>query len=290
MSVTVMGLPPHLAELGRCVVMGIVNVTPDSFSDGGQFLDPVKAIAHGLAMARQGADIVDVGGESTRPGSARVSEQEELRRVLPVVKALTQAGVVVSIDTMRAAVAQAAVEKGASLVNDVSGGLADPQMPAALAQLRVPVVAMHWRGHGDVMHTQATYTDVVAEVVVELGQRLHELGNAGVDPQRVILDPGLGFAKEAEHNWQLLAGISALHTMGRPMLFGASRKRFLAPLVTAGPHDPTARDAATTALTAVLAGLGAWGVRVHQVADNADAVQVVQSLTHARFRLQEDQV
>lgn len=285
--------------------MGVLNLTPDSFSDGGQWVETETAIAHGLDMLAQGADIIDVGGESTRPGAQRVSEQEELRRVLPVVTALADAGAVVSIDTMRAATAQAAVACGARMVNDVSGGLADPGMPEAIAQTDVAYVAMHWRGHGDVMDAHAHYEDVVTEVVAHLRDRVSAFTQAGVDPQRIIVDPGLGFAKTAEHNWQLLANVDALAALGHPLLFGASRKRFLAqvvdqpraagqrhggdgqasfdhPLTLAGQAQ--ARDGATAALTAVLAGLGVWGVRVHEVRANLEAARVVQALTGARSR------
>lgn len=287
MSVQVLGLPPQLATLKRCVVMGVLNVTPDSFSDGGQFFSPEQAIAQGLRLVSQGADIVDVGGESTRPGAQRVSEQQELDRVLPVITSLAQQGVLVSVDTTRAAVAQAAVHCGAVLVNDISAGAADEQMPALLAQLPVPVVAMHRRGDSQDMDARATYTDVVAQVVQQLQQRMHVLQQAGVDQRRIILDPGLGFAKNPEHNWALLAHLDELHTLGRPLLIGASRKRFLADIVAGrgqSEHLPQQRDAATAALTAWVAGHGAWGVRVHEPSANADAVRVVHALHRASIQ------
>ncbi len=203
--------------------MGVVNVTPDSFSDGGAWLDPDKAIAHGLELAGQGADIIDVGGESTRPGAERVPEADELRRVLPVVEALASAGSYVSIDTMRAEVARQGLAAGARMVNDVSGGLADPQMPGVIAGSGVPYIVMHWRGHSADMYGPAVYGDVVAEVSAELGRRLTALTAAGVGSDQVILDPGLGFAKLPEHNWRLLAGLDRIATPpgSRPGVPGA---------------------------------------------------------------------
>jgi dihydropteroate synthase len=269
-------------QAGCCRVMGVVNVTPDSFSDGGTWLDPDKAIAHGLELAGQGADIIDVGGESTRPGAERVPVADELRRVLPVVTALAEAGSFVSIDTMRAEVAARALAAGARMINDVSGGLADPGMAAVVAAARVPYVVMHWRGHSADMYGPAVYTDVVAEVRAELGTRLTALVSAGVDPGQLILDPGLGFAKLPEHNWKLLA---SLDRIGRPpgfdrafpLLVAASRKGFLGKLL-AGP-DGRARsfersDDATVALTALAVAAGAWCVRVHVVPGNIDALRV----------------
>ncbi|KGM08757.1 dihydropteroate synthase, partial [Cellulomonas bogoriensis 69B4 = DSM 16987] len=233
---------------GRTLVMGVVNVTPDSFSDGGSWLEPDAAVEHGLRLADQGADLVDVGGESTRPGAGRVTPEEERRRVLPVVRALAEAGVVVSVDTTRAAVAAEAVSAGARVVNDVSGGLADPAMAGVVADADVGFVAMHWRGPSDVMDGLARYTDVVADVRRELTARVGALTDAGVDPHRVVLDPGLGFAKPGSDNWPLLAHLDALTGLGHPVLVGASRKRFLGHLL-AGPDGtpapPEARDAAT---------------------------------------------
>ena len=278
------GLPAALHGLDRCLVMGVLNVTPDSFSDGGAFLDADAAIAHGLEMAAQGADIVDVGGESTRPGAARVDADEEARRVLPVVRALAAAGVPVSIDTMRAPTAAAAVEAGASLVNDVSGGLADPGMARVVADAHVPFVVMHWRGHSADMAARAVYDDVVVDVVTELRTRLDDLAARGVDLESVVVDPGLGFAKEAAHNWSLLAHLDALQVLGRPLLVGASRKGFLGVLLAdaAGrPRPADRRDGATTALSALAAASGAWAVRVHDVAPSADAVRVAAAVRAA---------
>jgi dihydropteroate synthase len=272
---------PGLPSADRCLVMGVVNVTPDSFSDGGKWYGADAAIAHGLELAAQGADIVDVGGESTRPGAQRVSQEEELRRVGPVVTELVKAGVPVSIDTMRARVAEFALDAGVRLVNDVSGGLADPEMPRLVAAAGVSYVVVHWRGHSHDMYSRAVYADVVREVRDELTRRVNAVVGAGMDPGRIVIDPGLGFGKRPEHNWPLLAGladIAALAGGAFPVLVGASRKRFLA-MVLAGPGG-TPRpfdgcDEATVAVTALAAAAGAWCVRVHQVPANADAVRVV---------------
>ncbi|MFG1697751.1 dihydropteroate synthase [Nonomuraea sp. NPDC049309] len=261
----------------RCLVMGVVNVTPDSFSDGGKWFDPEAAVRHGFDLVREGADIVDVGGESTRPGAARVSQEEELARVVPVIRELAAGGVVVSVDTMRAEVAQAAVEAGARLVNDVSGGLADPEMPRVVAATGVAYVVMHWRGHSHDMDSRAIYTDVVTEVREELSKRVDLVLAEGVTEEQIVLDPGLGFAKNAEHNWALLAGIPRLAELGFPLLIGASRKRFLGRLLADpdGTPRPFSRcDDATLAVTALAAQAGAWCVRVHEVRPNADAVRV----------------
>jgi dihydropteroate synthase len=277
---TAAGNLPGLPDADRCLVMGVVNVTPDSFSDGGLWYGADAAIAHGLDLVAQGADIVDVGGESTRPGAQRISAAEELRRVGPVVTGLVQAGVPVSIDTMRAQVAEFALGAGARLVNDVSGGLADPAMPALVAAAGVCYVVMHWRGHSRQMYSRAVYADVVAEVRDELARRVDAVIAAGVDPGHIVLDPGLGFGKRPEHNWPLLAGLADVARLAGgtfPVLVGASRKRFLGNLL-AGP-DGTPRpfeacDGATVAITALAAAAGAWCVRVHQVPLNADAVRV----------------
>ncbi len=271
----------RLPAPGRTLVMGILNVTPDSFSDGGQYLDVEAAVAHGLALFADGADLVDVGGESTRPGAQRASVETELARVLPVVGRLTAAGVPVSVDTMRAEVAVASVAAGAVLVNDVSGGLADPEMLPAVAGLDVDYVAMHWRGHSDRMADLADYGDVVADVTTELAERLAAAIAAGVAEDRVILDPGLGFAKTAEHNWALLRGLPSLAALGRPLLVGASRKRFLGELL-AGPDGPRpvgARDDAGLAITALLAASGVWGVRTHTARPQRDAISVAARLS-----------
>ena len=262
--------------------MGVVNVTPDSFSDGGQWFCADAAIEHGLAMASQGADIIDVGGESTRPGADRITEAEELRRVGPVVTALASAGVPVSIDTMRAPVAELALAAGARLVNDVSGGLADPRMTGLVVEAQVPFVVMHWRGRSADMLDRAVYRDVVGEVRDELAERVRALTAAGMDPARLIVDPGLGFAKLADHNWALLARlaeIGCLTGQDAPLrvLVGASRKRFIGRLLAAGETEPrpfAACDDATVALTALAAAAGAWCVRVHAVPGNLDAVTV----------------
>ena len=257
-------------ELGRTRVMGIVNVTPDSFSDAHLH----DALAHGRQLLAEGADLLDVGGESTRPGAARVSADEELSRVLPVIHGLVEAGAVVSVDTMRAEVVGAAVAAGASMVNDVSGGLADPEMLPLVASLGVPYVAMHWRGHSADMQTRAVYADVVAEVCAELSTRRDAAAAAGIAD--VVLDPGLGFAKDADHNWALLRALPRLTELGRPLLVGASRKAFLGALLDGRPA--AGRDAATAALTVLAAQAGAWGVRVHDVAPSADAVRVAAAL------------
>jgi dihydropteroate synthase len=274
------GLPEPLraASTYRALVMGVLNVTPDSFSDGGSWLDPDVAVAHGLALHGRGADLVDVGGESTRPGAARVPVAEELHRVLPVVRALAVAGVAVSIDTMRAEVALAAVEAGAVLVNDVSGGLGDPDMLTAVAGLPVPYVAMHWRGHSRQMQQLAHYDDVVTDVRDELAARLAAATAAGIDPARVVLDPGLGFAKDSNHNWELLRHLDVLCALGRPVLVGASRKRCLGDLLSAGgraPRPVTERDDATDAVSALAIAAGAWCVRVHDVHGSLDTTMVV---------------
>jgi len=278
------GLPERLASLDRCLVMGVLNTTPDSFSDGGRYLDVDRAIAHGLAMAAAGADLVDVGGESTRPGAVRVPADEEQARVLPVVRALADAGVAVSIDTMRGSTARAAVGAGACLVNDVSGGLADPDMLATVAALRVPYVAMHWRGHSERMNDLAVYDDVVVDVASELAARVAAAVHAGVELDAVVVDPGLGFAKDADHNWALLRGLDHLLGLGLPVLVGASRKRFLGSLLADGdePRPLEGRDDATDAITALAAAAGAWCVRVHDVRGSRDAVEVAAAWARGR--------
>lgn len=266
------GAPVH-----RALVMGVLNVTPDSFSDGGRWTDADAAVQHGRDLVAAGADLVDVGGESTRPGAARVGVDEELRRVVPVVQRLAGEGVVVSVDTMRAAVAAAALDAGAALVNDVSGGLADPRMAALVAERGVPYVAMHWRGHSDVMDRAASYRDVVDDVRRELSDRVEALLGAGVRREQLALDPGLGFAKHAEHDWALLAGLDRLADLGLPLLVGASRKRFVGAVLAGedGVAVPAGeRDAATAAISALAAASGAWCVRVHDVRPSADAVRV----------------
>ena len=277
-------LSPAL-DVGRCRVMGIVNVTPDSFSDGGRYVDDSAATEPGLSLVRQGADLVDVGGESTRPGAGRVSEQEELRRVVPVVGALCSAGATVSIDTMRASVAGAAVDAGATLVNDVSGGLADPDMLPFLAEADVQCVLMHWRAHSKLMQERAGYRSVVEDVRSELAGRCDAAVAAGINPDRIILDPGLGFAKTSEHNWSVLARLPRLMSLGFPLLVGASRKRFLAECVDYGDLDdgrPVDRDDASAALATIAAMAGVWGVRVHHVPAAAAGSRVAARLTAER--------
>ncbi|MFJ4676653.1 dihydropteroate synthase [Kitasatospora sp. NPDC088783] len=279
---------PGLPVLERCAVMGVVNVTPDSFSDGGLWLDPARAVAHGLDLVARGADLVDVGGESTRPGAVRVTEAEELRRVVPVVTELARAGAVVSVDTMRAGVAAAALAAGARLVNDVSGGLADPEMAGVVADTGAPFVVMHWRGQSADMDARAVYGDVVADVVRELTVRVEELLAAGVKEEQLILDPGLGFAKTGAHNWALLGRLDALTAMGRPVLVAASRKRFLGTLLanpeTGELRPARQRDDATAAVSVLAARAGAWAVRVHDVSGTADAVRVVAAWQQAAQR------
>jgi len=281
----VLGLPPRLRGSGRALVLGVLNVTPDSFSDGGRYFAPDAAVMHGRTLREQGADLVDVGGESTRPGAVRIEAHEELARVLPVVRGLVAADVAVSIDTMRAEVAVAAVAAGAALVNDVSGGLADPDMLTTVAGLGVPYVAMHWRGPSEHMTDLAHYDDVVGEVRHELSARLDAAVAAGIDPQRVVLDPGIGFAKHAEHDWALLANLDALRSLGRPLLVGVSRKRFLGALLRDADGvvpPPMARDLATSVLSGMCAQAGVWGVRVHDVCGAREAVAVAAALTEAR--------
>ncbi|MEU8569403.1 dihydropteroate synthase [Streptomyces pathocidini] len=274
----VAGLP----EWDRCAVMGVVNVTPDSFSDGGHWFDTTAAVKRGLDLAAAGADLVDVGGESTRPGATRVDEAEELRRVIPVVRGLAAEGVVVSVDTMRATVAEQAVAAGAVLVNDVSGGLADPAMVPVVAAAQVPFVVMHWRGFSEDMNSRAVYGDVVAEVLAELRQRMDAVVDGGVAPERIVIDPGLGFAKQADHDLALVAHLGELRGLGRPLLVAASRKRFLGRVLAGedggAPPPARERDAATAAVSAIAAREGAWAVRVHEVRATADAVRVARAV------------
>ncbi len=257
--------------------MGVLNVTPDSFSDGGRYTDLAAAVEHGIAMHRDGADLVDVGGESTRPGAERVDARTETERVVPVIAALASAGVPLSIDTTRAAVAAAALEAGAVIVNDVSGGLADPGMAAVVKAAGCPWILMHWRGHSRTMRELATYDDVVAEVHAELLDRVAAAVAAGVDPELLILDPGIGFAKTAEHNWALSAHLHELVALGHPILFGASRKSYLGRLLAGPDGEPRPvgdREAATIATSVLAVAAGAWGVRVHDVRATADALAV----------------
>lgn len=276
------GLPERA---DRLIVMGVLNVTPDSFSDGGRYTDLDDAVGHALELTRQGADLIDVGGESTRPGAGRVAADEETRRVLPVIRRLTEERVVVSVDTYRAAVAEQAVEAGARLVNDVSGGLGDPDMARVVRDAGCPWVLMHWRGHSSDMAALARYDDVVTDVRDELFRRVDEAVAAGVRPEQLLLDPGLGFAKNAAHNWALLAHLDALVGTGIPVLIGSSRKSFLGSLLADAdgrPRPTAAREDATTALTTFSALSGAWGVRVHEVRANVDAALVAAAIQAAR--------
>jgi dihydropteroate synthase len=270
--------PRGMPRPDRSLVMGVVNVTPDSFSDGGRSFAPEQAVAHGLALLEQGADIVDVGGESTRPGAVRPPLGEELRRVLPVVRELAAAGGIVSVDTMRAEVAARALDEGARLVNDVSGGLADPAMLPLMARAGTPYVVMHWRGHAARMQANAAYGDVVTDVAEELRLRVRAALRAGIPPDCLIVDPGLGFAKTPEHNWQLLGRLGAITALGHPVLVGASRKSFLGHVLadpaTGRPRPVHRRDAATAAVSVLAASQRAWCLRVHDVLPTLDAVRV----------------
>lgn len=260
--------------------MGVLNVTPDSFSDGGRYADLDAAVEHGIRLHHDGADLVDIGGESTRPGARRVDADTEAARVLPVIRALAAAGVPMSIDTTRAAVAAAALAAGAAVVNDVSGGLADPAMGAVVADAGCPWILMHWRGHSDRMQELAEYHDVVGEVRAELSARVDDALAAGVAPDRIVIDPGLGFAKRPEHNWQLTSRLGELLDLGHPLLFAASRKSYLGRLLAdpAGNPRPVDQRGAATIATSVLAvSAGAWGVRVHEVRDTVDALAVWQA-------------
>ncbi|MBF6099469.1 dihydropteroate synthase [Nocardia cyriacigeorgica] len=265
--------------------MGVVNVTADSFSDGGRYLDPERAVRHGIELFEAGADIIDVGGESTRPGAIRVDAETESGRVVPVIRGLVAAGVPVSVDTMRAQVAEAAIAAGASVVNDVSGGRADADMVKVIAGADVPWILMHWRANADYRHTGPAdhYDDVVAEVRAELDTQVRHAVAAGVDPARLILDPGLGFAKNAEHNWALLGALPRFVADGFPVLIGASRKRFLGSLLAdeAGPRPPDGRETATATISALAALHGAWGVRVHDVRASLDAIAVTDAWQRA---------
>ncbi|WP_375001866.1 dihydropteroate synthase [Aeromicrobium sp. CTD01-1L150] len=312
------GTPAVLQPIGRCRVMGVVNVTPDSFSDGGHWIDPQTAVEHGLELIERGADLVDVGGESTRPGAVRIDVEEELARVLPVVRGLAGQGVDVSVDTMRARVAAESLDAGAAVVNDVSGGRADPQMVPLVARTAAPVVLMHWRGHSDRMQDLTQYGDVVTDVVAELREQVQRALEAGVAPERIVVDPGLGFSKTGEQNWSVLADLPAFMELGHPLLVAASRKRFLGELLAgvpgsgrpdgtagvpgSGRPDGTAgvpdsgrhgglatadgdgnrpvddREDATAAITTLAAAAGAWCVRVHDPRPSADAVRVVARL------------
>ena len=262
-------------------IMGVLNVTPDSFSDGGRYFDHDRAVAHGLELIDTGADIIDVGGESTRPGSVRVDEDEELRRVVPVIRELAAAGAVISVDTMRARVARESLAAGAHIINDVSAGQSDPTMLGLAAESAAPIVLMHWRGYLDQASATFHYDDVVAEVITELRTRIDEAIAVGVDPANIIVDPGLGFSKNAEHNWQILAALDEFAGLDHRLLVAASRKRFISSLIS--PEDPklaeqTAKDQATATISAISAQAGAWAVRVHDPATSAIACRVVSAV------------
>jgi dihydropteroate synthase len=247
-------------------IMGILNVTPDSFADGGRHDTYEKAVARGLEMIAEGVDIIDIGGESTRPGAQRVSAEEEQARVIPVIEKLSQTGIPISIDTMRAQTADKAISAGASIVNDVSGGLADDAMLETVSELGCPYILMHWRGHSADMNSRAIYNDVVQEVITEIGIQVDKALSSGIARNNLIIDPGLGFAKEAEHNWEILRRIDELTTLGYPVLIGGSRKRFL------GGQSPDEREAASIDLTKSLLAKNIWAVRVHSVAPHKKLV------------------
>ncbi len=264
---TILGLPSD-----RMIVMGILNVTPDSFADGGRFHTTDLAVARALVMIDVGVDVIDIGGESTRPGAEQISTDEEQSRVIPVIEALKRTGVAISIDTKKASTARAAIQSGATIVNDVSAGLADADMLATVASLGCPYIAMHSRGNSQEMGSLAVYQDVVKDVLAELAERAREALAAGISRSNLILDPGLGFAKEADHNWALLNNLDAIKELGFPVLIGASRKRFLGSAVNA--QSPDDREEATVALTALIANQGIWGVRVHSVRPHRDAIAI----------------
>jgi len=275
------GLPESLHSLDRTLVMGVLNVTPDSFSDGGRFNDADLAIKHALQMIADGADIIDIGGESTRPGSERISVQEELDRVLPVISALADSGAALSIDTMRVDVARAAVDAGACMVNDVSGGKADPEMLSYVATLNTPYILMHWRGPSNIMNTLTDYVDVVADVTAEISQQVDVAVAAGIARERIAIDPGIGFAKTVDQNWPILKHLDVLEGLGLPILMGASRKKFLGELLAKDgvARDSDDRESATTAISTLMAARGLWAVRVHDVKSSSDAIAVVDRIT-----------
>ena len=261
----------------RTLVMGILNLTPDSFADGGRHFKYEDAVARTKVMISEGVDIIDVGGESTRPGAERVSESEEIDRVVPIITELVELGIDVSVDTMRATTARAAIAAGAKYVNDVSGGLADKEMAKVIAaNPSIQYIAMHWRGHSKDMNSLAIYQDVVREVKTELEERVEELLKSGVNADQLILDPGIGFAKNSEHCWELLRNLDRISLLGFPLLVGVSRKRFLGELLERSNTDE--RDSATVAITTELARQGIWGVRTHSVRPHRDAIAVVEEL------------
>ena len=257
--------------------MGVLNVTPDSFSDGGRFNDQMIATNHALQMVQDGADIIDIGGESTRPGSDRITVKEELDRVLPVISALANSGVAISVDTMRAEVASAAIDAGACMINDVSGGKSDPEMLSYVATLNVPYILMHWRGPSNIMNTLTDYNDVVADVTREVSNQVDVAVAAGIARERIAIDPGIGFAKTVDQNWPILKHLEVLEGLGLPILMGASRKKFLGELLAKDgvARDSDERESATTAISTLMAARGIWAVRVHEVKASSDAIAVV---------------
>ena len=271
------GLPENLRNLDRTLVMGVLNVTPDSFSDGGRFNDQMIATNHARQMVQDGADIIDIGGESTRPGSDRITVKEELDRVLPVISALANSGVAISIDTMRAEVASAAIAAGACMINDVSGGKSDPEMLSYVATLNVPYILMHWRGPSNIMNTLTDYNDVVADVTREVSNQVDVAVAAGIARERIAIDPGIGFAKTVDQNWPILKHLEVLEGLGLPILMGASRKKFLGELLAKDgvARDSDERESATTAISTLMAARGIWAVRVHEVKASSDAIAVV---------------
>ena len=273
------GISPQLANKNRCLVVGVLNVTPDSFSDGGLFNNTKEAIEHAQELIAQGADLIDVGGESTRPGAIRIETLEEQKRVIPVIEELTNLGIITSVDTMRSQTAQAAAKAGAQIVNDVSGGLADENMHKTVATLDLPYVLLHWRGHSSVMDDMAKYSNVVTEVLKEIDTQVQKAIKSGVQKNKIVIDPGLGFAKNPEHNWEILKKFEQLHSLGLPIYVGASRKRFLAEFAyPQGSTDPKDRDLATSAISSYVSLNGAWAVRVHDVVGSVAAVKVTNQL------------
>jgi dihydropteroate synthase len=271
------GLPENLQKLDRTLVMGVLNVTPDSFSDGGRFNDARIATNHALQMIKDGADIIDIGGESTRPGSERISVQAELDRVLPVISALADSGIAISIDTMRPEVARAAIAAGACMINDVSGGKSDPEMLEYASSFNSPYILMHWRGPSNIMNTLTEYQDVVADVSAEISQQVDVAVAAGIARERIVIDPGIGFAKTVDQNWPILKHLDVLEGLGLPILMGASRKKFLGELLAKNgvPRDSDERESATAAISTLMAARGLWAVRVHDVKSSSDAIAVV---------------
>ena len=273
------GLPNELSNLDRCLVVGVLNVTPDSFSDGGKFLNKKTAIEQAKKLISDGADLIDIGGESTRPGAEQISIDEEIQRVIPVIAELKKEKIFISIDTMKHEVAKEAIKAGAIMINDVSGGLADEKMFETVAELDVPYVLMHWRGHSKNMDDLAKYDNVTQEVINELKIQIDKAINKGVKKEKIVLDPGLGFAKNPEHNWQLLKDIKKLNELGFPIYIGASRKRFLAPFsVNSDSSNLEGGDLATSVITTYSALNNAWAVRVHDAKSSSIAVKLVNQL------------